>query len=190
MRPSRFFKWGIGLSYQNKPVVNSSYANLAANLYDVHGELLLLHGSSLSFAFAFGSHCLKVLCPRVSKIYILTTVTACQKAFIFGPKVSSRDSFHSVTYDLGSMPMVGARGQNLGPYKKWCFFFLLFCYENNLDRYLVRYRSTLWYWLVGHVVKVSLTYILHFSDFALLALSEVELIPQGGLSSVCTSLHL
>ena len=44
-------------------------------------------------------------------------------------------------------------------------FFLLFYYENSLDRYLVRHWSALWHWLVGHEVKVSMTYFSWSSDF-------------------------
>ena len=38
-------------------------------------------------------------------------------------------------------------------------FFLLFCYENNLGRYVVGLWSALWHWIVGREVKVSMTHI-------------------------------
>ena len=40
------------------------------------------------------------------------------------------------------------------------------CYENYLDRYLVRHRSTLLHWLVGHEVKVSMTCVSRYSNYA------------------------
>ena len=46
-------------------------------------------------------------------------------------------------------------------------FFLLICYENNLDRYFVRHLSALWHSLIVHKVKVRVTCISHSSNFAL-----------------------
>ena len=72
----------------------------------------------------------------------------------------------------GSILKGEARGQKLGHFWKvffffFFFFFLLFRYGNNVCRQFVRHGSILRHWLVGHEVKVSMSYILRSSDFVL-----------------------
>ena len=72
--------------------------------------------------FTFPLHCVKVLCSSFSKVCISTT--SHQKAFIFGPQIPWRVSFHSMTPDprVQYMPQGWARGKNLWHLsKKKCF---------------------------------------------------------------------
>ena len=97
--------------------------------------------------------------------YLITPVVRVRVPQVFFLKNSYLDkhSYLDRRLDLRVLPWVGARGQNRGH----LYFFLLFNYGNNFDRYLVRHRSTLWHWLLDHEVKVSMTYFSRSSDFAL-----------------------
>ena len=52
-------------------------------------------------------------CVNVSQV-VYISATSYQKAFIFGPLFPWRVGIDSMTPDPGSMPLGGARGQNLG----------------------------------------------------------------------------
>ena len=74
----------------------------------------------------------------------------CFHTMSIGPRV------HAPVWDWGSKTRT--------PLK--CVF-LQICFENNLCGQFVKNGSTLWHWLVDHEVKVSMTYISRFNDFAL-----------------------
>ena len=78
-----------------------------ARLHEVQNSYCSHPGRTRAFMFPFPFHFVKVFL----EVYILTT--SCQKAFILGPLVPYRVSFHSMTSDPNVHAGGGARGQNL-----------------------------------------------------------------------------